>query len=193
MHDGYAPTCRPRRRLTSEQGVWGGAARAGGEVAAPGVPFPRSLAPVAHTRRRSSPNQGHRVGSATDHPKRALHGALGACGARGRPRFPELAVPMTWRFAAHFAPPQKHPWPAPSRLPGAWTQPLELGAPGARADPPTCHPPQQEHRRQGAPEAAGHQGRSQERAGHRRREEGATAALLWAPSRAGGPALWWEL
>jgi hypothetical protein len=37
--------------------------------------------------------------------------------------------------------------------------------------------PQQVHRRQGAPQAAGHQGGPQVRARHRRREEGADAAL----------------
>ena len=37
-------------------------------------------------------------------------------------------------------------------------------------------PSQQVHRRQGAPQAAGHQGRAQERARDRRREEGAAAA-----------------
>ena len=45
---------------------------------------------------------------------------------------------MTWQLqhSLHFRKPTQHPWPAPSRLPGAWTQPRELCAHGTRADPP---------------------------------------------------------
>ena len=47
------------------------------------------------------------------------------------------------------------------------------GPPRQRASSLTLPPSQQVHRRQGAPQAAGHQGCAQVRARHRRREEGA--------------------
>jgi hypothetical protein len=66
---------------------------------------------------------------------------------------------------------------------------LERVAGRARHSLVASAPAQQVHRWQGAPQAAGHQGRSQERAGHWRREEGAHAGLRWADGASRGRAL----
>jgi hypothetical protein len=84
---------------------------------------------------------------------------------------------------------RQHPWPVPSRLPGACQLPWSAwrGAHATHSSP--LSPAQQVHRWQGAPQAAGHQGRSQERAGHWRREEGAHTGLRWADGATRGRAL----
>ena len=142
---------------------------------------------------------GHRVGEISarwialrkDHTETVSFWPPETPQRRCGPRFkvPSAAADVAASGTRFLLASRQHPWPVPSRLPGACQLPWSAwrGAHATHSSPPS--PVQQVHRWQGAPQAAGHQGRSQERAGHWRREEGAHTGLRWADGATRGRAL----
>ena len=188
-----------RRRSTargSAQGVKGARAKTRFQFLLLAVSGPRAPGARAALPRMCNTSASQRdTGSARRGVKAARWRAASARGCP-RPRRPagnaKIAFFATPRLLRLLRSPPLSRWPAPSRLPGARRgcalaarplRPLRAAPCARRAGLPriACSrapPAQQEHRRQGAPQAAGHQGGSQVRARHRRREEGASGKAL---------------